>query len=197
MPKQLSLFSSELDTGSYSLHGIFFAIFLDAFARKCIAPQVGLLCSEHGLKGRPLPANRLHVSLYAPGNHAYSLQAIVAIASEAAASIRMPPFEVRFDRVLSFSGRPNNRPLVLLGTDGVAALMTFQQVLSTTMRRVGLGDGQANQRFNPHVTLLYDSRGVAEQAVEPICWTVREFYLVDSLVGQSRYVLRGRWPLRG
>jgi 2'-5' RNA ligase len=46
------------------------------------------------------------------------------------------------------------------------------------------------------VTLLYDERGIAEHAIEPVSWTVREFVLVHSLRGQSKYIPLGRWPLR-
>jgi RNA 2',3'-cyclic 3'-phosphodiesterase len=53
-------------------------------------------------------------------------------------------------------------------------------------------------QYEPHVTLLYDDRCVAEQAVDTVRWTVREFVLVHSLHGQGRYVFLGRWkePVR-
>ena len=46
------------------------------------------------------------------------------------------------------------------------------------------------------MTLLYDRRMVAEQAVEPVHLTVREFALVHSLVRQSRHIELARWPLQ-
>jgi 2'-5' RNA ligase len=49
----------------------------------------------------------------------------------------------------------------------------------------------------PHVTLLYDNRCVAEETVDTVPWTVREFVLVHSLHGQGRYVLLERWELLG
>jgi 2'-5' RNA ligase len=63
------------------------------------------------------------------------------------------------------------------------------------MRKVGLGR-RVDARFTPHVTLLYDSRLVAEQAVSPIHWTAHELVLVHSLLGQTRYVPLARWPLQ-
>ena len=51
--------------------------------------------------------------------------------------------------------------------------------------------------YEPHLTLLYDDRCVAEQAIDIVSWTVREFVLVHSLHGQGRYVMLGRWPLPG
>jgi 2'-5' RNA ligase len=51
--------------------------------------------------------------------------------------------------------------------------------------------------FTPHLTLSYDNYRIKERFVEPISWTVREFELVLSLVGETKYEVRGRWQLRG
>jgi 2'-5' RNA ligase len=53
-----------------------------------------------------------------------------------------------------------------------------------------------SSHFVPHMTLLYDRRMVAEQAVDPVRLAVSDFTLVHSLVGQSRYIELARWPLR-
>jgi hypothetical protein len=37
---------------------------------------------------------------------------------------------------------------------------------------------------------------IAEQFVETVGWSVREFVLVHSLLGQTRHVLLARWPLQ-
>ena len=50
--------------------------------------------------------------------------------------------------------------------------------------------------FRPHMTLIWASRRVDEYPIVPIRWTVREFVLVRSHVGQSRHEYIGRWPLR-
>jgi len=47
------------------------------------------------------------------------------------------------------------------------------------------------------VTLLYDDVLVQERAVEPIRWTVSEFVLVHSLLGQTRHIPLARWSLGG
>ena len=121
---------------------------------------------------------------------------LVSAAKEAAGAVTTPPFELMFDRVLSFGNGPRNRPLVLCGGDGVAALRSLQQALVAAMRDVGLRLPAAPV-YTPHLTLLYDDRGVAEEAIEPIVWTVREFVLVHSLVGETLHVPLARWPLRG
>jgi RNA 2',3'-cyclic 3'-phosphodiesterase len=71
------------------------------------------------LKGRPLAADRLHVTLWHVGDDfcAPRPQLIEALMRRLA-SIDMPPFRVSFDRLVSF----RNGALVLSGGDGVANL---------------------------------------------------------------------------
>ena len=105
--------------------------------------------------------------------------------------VRTEPFEVSFDRTASFRGRSGNRPFVLIGEKGLRRLQSFRQMLGAAMTRRGLRR-LANTNFTPHVTLLYDARGVDEYPIEPIGWTVTEFVLVRSLNGHEHLV---RWPL--
>ena len=191
MPEQLFLpgFEAKLRPTDR----LFFAIAPTPNAAASITRQAGLLCDEYGLKGRLLAIGRLHVTLGHLGDYLGLPQDIVAAAMATAASVRMAPFDVAFDRAASFRGRPRNRPFVLLGDDGVAALTAFQQTLGTALEKAGLG--RANSRYTPHVTLLYDNRFVPVRAIEPIGWTVREFVLVHSLLGRTRHVPLARWPL--
>jgi 2'-5' RNA ligase len=124
---------------------------------------------------------------------------LVEAAKDVATKIVMPAFDVTFDRAMSFAGRPRNRPFVMRGTekhdDGLAALMAFQKTMYLAMCRAGLQGPRANAKFAPHVTLMYDSQGVPEQAVDPICWSANDFVLVHSLLGQTKHIHVGRWPL--
>lgn len=86
-----------------------------------------------------------------------------------------------------------NRPLVLEGGDGVAALVVLRQALADAMAKAGLR--VRAKSYTPHLTLLYDRGEVAAQAIETITWTVREFVLVQSLIGHGRHLPIGRWPL--
>ncbi len=173
---------------------LFFAIFPSEDAAERIAQLAQQLRAKHGLKGKLLATGRFHVTLHHLGDFVGLPQGIVAAACGAAASVAMPPFEVTFDRAMSFN-RPSNRPFVLRGGAGLAALMPFQQALNTALNHAGLGGGKANAHFTPHVTLLYDDRDVAEQAIEPITWTVNEFVLVRSLIGKTLHIQLARWPL--
>jgi 2'-5' RNA ligase len=176
---------------------LFFGIFLDPGTAARVVQMLHRLCDDYGLRGRPLAADRLHITLNHLGDHTGVPQSIVAAAREAAANISDSSFDVTFDRVMSFKRGGDKRPFVLCGEgEGIAALMAFQQSLAMAMRKAGLGRW-VGTRFKPHMTLLYDDRLVGEQIVEPISWTVREFVLVHSLLRQTRHIPLGRWPLRG
>ncbi len=71
----------------------------------------------------------------------------------------------------------------------------LQRALLADMKRAGIRPTEKSDK--PHVTLLYDSRLVPEQPVEPVRWTVTEFVLVHSHQGLGRHEELGRWALRG
>jgi 2'-5' RNA ligase len=144
----------------------------------------------------PLPPERLHITLHHIGDYTGLPPQVVTAISDVAAKVRTDPFEVEFDRVASFSGKRGNLPLVLRGGEGLAELMKFQRGLGTAITRARVGRPVASQ-FTPHVTLLYDGIQVEERAVEPIRWTVSEFILVHSLLGQTRHIPLARWSLSG
>jgi 2'-5' RNA ligase len=173
---------------------LFFGLFPDATAAGRIAGLADRLRAEHRLAGRPLQADRLHVTVSHVDDFAGLPDRVVAAARDAGASVRAAPFDIAFDRVASFANRRDKKPFVLRGGDGLAPLIAFQQALSLAMAKAGLGR-YVETRFTPHVTLLYDAALVPEQPVEPIRWTVRELVLVHSLLGQTRHVALGRWPL--
>ncbi len=173
---------------------LFFAIFPNQLACARIAQVADRLRVEHGLQGKLLPTSRLHVTLFFLGDYAGLPPEIVARASEAAAAVALPRFNVVFDRAKTFSGKRRSLPLVMLGSDGVAALNRLHRDLGKALEVVGLGS-QWNTDYTPHVTLLYDSRSVADRVVEVVDWPVEEFVLVHSQLGRSKYVPLARWPL--
>ena len=192
MPEQFSL--TGFDPPKLT-DRLFFAIFPDTAAATRIARLAQHLRGEHELKGKPLETRRLHVTLHHLGDYPGLPREIVAAAAKAAATVAMPAFEVSFDRALSFSARPGNRPFVLCGSDGGGALAAMQCILGAALGKAGFAAGRAKPPYTPHVTLLYDDSLVAERPVESVAWTVSEFVLVHSLLGQSRHVPLARWPL--
>jgi RNA 2',3'-cyclic 3'-phosphodiesterase len=178
---------------------LFFALFPCEEAIPHIVKTSQQLRNEHGLTGKSLSNDRLHVTLHHVGDYAGGLpNGLVEAAQNVAATIAMPAFEVTFDRAMSFAGRPRNRPFVMRGNEkhdgGLAALMAFQKTIYLAMCRVGLQGPRANVKFAPHVTLMYDDQGVPEQAIEPARWTAHDFVLVHSLLGQTKHIHLGRWP---
>lgn len=170
---------------------LFFAILPDADAAvhaKLLAQQITV---AHGLSGKPLETERLHVTLHHLGDYVGLPHDIVAASPRAVSALRFPPFEVVLDRAMTF-GRSGRRPVVLGGrSSGVAGLVAFQQAL---MAAIG---GRASGNFVPHLTLLYDEQAVPEHEVAPIAWIAREFVLVHSPINQPKrgYETLARWPL--
>ncbi|HEY1391872.1 MAG TPA: 2'-5' RNA ligase family protein [Methylibium sp.] len=190
---QLAL--TGLDGAPVPTDRLFFALYPDASAAARIAQLAQRLRGELRLRGRPLQTERFHVTLHHLGDYAGLPADVLRCAKQAAAAIAVPPFEIAFDRAMSFDRKPSNRPFVLQGSgEGLAGVLAFQQALGEALKNAGLGRWVA-PRFTPHVTLLYDDRRVDEEAIEPIRWTVREFVLVDSLLGRTQHVPLERWPL--
>ncbi|AYV47846.1 2'-5' RNA ligase [Caulobacter flavus] len=175
---------------------LFFGIFPPSPVAEAIAGRARDLKGGLGLSGAPLTPDRFHVTLHHIGDYAGLPRGIVAQALEAGeAASSAAPFEATFDQAASFNNRGNN-PFVLQGGEGLAELHAFQKALGLAMAHAGLGKQVARQ-FNPHVTLLYDRALAPETPTAPVSWTVSEFVLIHSLLGQTRHVVLGRWPLKG
>ena len=108
--------------------------------------------------------------------------------------MRLQPFDITFDRVMSFYNRGRKRAFVLRPSAEITALSEFHRALGDCMKDVGLSRW-VTPRFTPHITLLYDRRMIAEQPVEAVCWHVDRFALIHSLVGCSRHIHLARWKL--
>jgi len=193
MPRRIS--QARLAEPQPRTDGLFFAVIPTPQSAAQIERRVQDFRGEFGLKGEPLATDHFHVTLYYLGAHRGLPLGIVAKASETAASIRAAPFEITFDRARSFTGKGGSRPFILGSSKALPELLALQQSLRMALRKAGL-DNWTQPAFTPHVTLLYDSQRVPEQAIEPVTWTVREFVLMRSLLGMSRYETLGRWPLR-
>jgi 2'-5' RNA ligase len=172
---------------------LFLAVFPDPATVARLSALAADRCAHHGLRGRPLLPERLHVTLLHLGDWAGLPPDVVDATMKAAARVRAAPFEVMFDRVASFDGRRDKLPFVLRADGGNAPLRAFQAHLAVLLREAGVAPAEAG--FEPHVTLAYDARKVAVEPVAPIGWRVDEFVLVHSLLGRTRHIRLGRWPL--
>ncbi len=174
------------------IHRLFLAAFPDPGTAGRLLTLANSLKTEHGLQGKPLLPERFHVTLHHLGDFSGIPQKVVDAASRAASSlVSTAPFEVSFDRVVTFRAR-DQKPLVLVGDEGVAPLLDFHRRLETVLARFGI---KPETRFKPHLTLLYDRQGIPETTVERLGWTVNEIVLVHSLLGQTKHVPLARWSL--
>jgi 2'-5' RNA ligase len=167
---------------------LFLAALPDADTAARIYRLASVLKRAHNFEAELIEPQRLHISLFFLGRLPIHT---ARIACEAAAELRVPAFDVLFDRSVSFRGRPGNRPFVLLGDDGLDGLRSFRQTLAAAMARNGL-KRLAKNEFVPHITLSYVERTVEEHPIEPICWTVKELVLIHSMYG---HVHLARWRL--
>jgi RNA 2',3'-cyclic 3'-phosphodiesterase len=182
-------------------HRLFFALLPQPAEAARISRLAQKLRREAGLKGEPVSADRLHVSLHGLCERADLPEQLVTAAREAGDSICLPQFEVAFDCAGSFGGHGgrDKQPFVLWSTDEIDLLVLFHRALAKAMAQAGLSRCIAPQ-FTPHITLLYDSRIAARRAIETVRFRAHEFVLVDSLIRRGhpgRHVVIARCPLRG
>jgi 2'-5' RNA ligase len=164
----------------------------DAAAAAQAVTITDTLFSAHGLSGRRLNPRRLHVSLHHIGDFAGLPVEVVARAQGAGDGLRHAPVAIRFDRAGSFVRRHRTLPLVLRGGGQVIPLIAFQHALGLALARQGF---RPDKHYTPHMTLLYDPRYVPAREVTPVEWTAREFVLIRSIIGKSKYEVMGRWAL--
>ena len=196
LSEQLGLPGIEADADLK--HRLFFALLPQPADAARIFHLGQQLRSAAGLRGKPVAADCLHVSLHGLGDYPDLPEQLVGAACEAGDAVRVPQFDVAFDCAGSFGGHGGRgkRPFVLWSTDEIDLLVLFHRGLATAMARAGLSKWIVPQ-FTPHITLLYDSRIAAPRAIDAVRFPVHEFVLVDSLIRQGRHVPIARWPLRG
>lgn len=94
--------------------------------------------------------------------------------------------------ITAFPNQQTARHALVFLAEG-AGLVALHHGLGGAMRRIGL---RASEHFRPHVTFLYGPSVVSKQPIEPIRFVVREFALIHSEVGLSKYNVIDRWQLR-
>jgi len=175
-------------------HYLFFAIRPDAGA----AQQIGRLAAEfgarHGLTGRPVAARRLHISLNFVGKLGKPDPQVIGRAIAAVAGLNLPPFVVALDRVGTWGRGDGGRPLVMWADDGVIGVRQLHAAIHEALAPTGLVP-RIEPNIEPHLTLLRDRAEAPLEFIAPVKWTVEEFVLLDSLRGEGRHEVLGRWRL--
>jgi len=196
MDQQFTLFQNPKPLPNR--YRLFLGIFPDDDTSHLICEQQSHLREKFGLSGRPRPRSHLHVTLHHIGDYPDFPESVVAVTTGVWARViaSQPSFEVMFDHVKSFRGKPGNLPFVLVNPNGNTALQEFHRLLITELIKHRLATHGA-LKFVPHVTMLYDEHSVPEQPVCPVRWTVKEVVLVLSHLGATKYDRLERWPLAG
>lgn len=157
------------------------------------------LIARHQLAGSVVRTERLHLTLVSLDWHAEFSDALALWAMRAASAVDMPAFNLRLDRFVSFHRRRANRPQVLCGDgEGVAGFLALYRALHEALGSAWplAHPVHPAPAITPHMTLCYSPRDVPEHAVDPLCWTVREFQLLYNRRGSGgAYRVLGRWPL--
>lgn len=175
---------------------LFFAVHPDAAAAARVAALVQTLRPPLGLRSRAIGGERSHLTLLFVGSWAQAPEGMVPALLEARRAVAqeaVAPFRLQLDRVTSFNHRPRSRPIVLLG-EPAGPVGGLHARLVAALRSRGL-PCDASREYIPHLTLMYDDAKVEPQPVEAVGWTVREFALMQSLVGRSTHRVLGRWAL--
>lgn len=195
MQRQLGF--PEISDTADATHCPFFALLPSRLDASRIVRRAQDLRRDAGLSGALTSADRLHISLHGVGFHQRLPEHLVDAARKAGDAVSFPEFDITFDCAGSFrGGRDGKFPFVLRSLDDIDALLLFHRALAAAMMLAGLSRWIASH-FTPHMTLLYDTRFARPREIEGVRFRMREFVLVDSLVGQSRHVPIARWRLKG
>jgi 2'-5' RNA ligase len=178
---------------------IFFALHPPADAADIACRTVGDFASAHGLVGRFLARDRLHVSLLCLCKRSSLTQEVIDAAVAAARSVRIKPFEIGFDRISRFGrdgvdGQVRNWPVVLRGGKH-DQLQALYGILCDALERANIINSR-RIAFVPHMTMFYGNVGSINEMISPVNWTVGRFSLIRSFHGASRHEICETFELR-
>lgn len=173
---------------------LFFALFPDSNTIRRVAKLAGQLRSANRLSGKVRRAESFHVTLSHIDDFVDVPGSIVEQARAAANRVWAPAFDLGFDRAASFLRGGHDKPFVLRCSSANTALLGFQQQLIDAMNGAGLKVAR-QKHFVPHLTLLYDEKSIGELEIASVGWRVKDFALVLSHQGESRYEILGSWQL--
>jgi 2'-5' RNA ligase len=166
---------------------LFFAAWPPPEAQQALGDLALRLKKECG--GRALPAGNIHLTLAFLGETARDL---LPRLERLAATVAVPPFDIRFDRV----GYWRHNRVVWAGT-GQGDAELGELATGLTQALAGEGFRIEKRAFVPHVTLLRNARRApAVASFPPIAWQVTGHALVESVpIERVRlYRVLRAWP---
>ena len=171
---------------------LFFALVPDPEVRAAcarVAKDIKMKAQPAGYLVNP---ERYHMTLLFLGDAVSAPQEEAALA--AAATVRIAPFALTLDHAGSFAR--NRQVPWWLGPREAPMADALSAALREAMHRAGVTPDR--MRFVPHLTIVRDAHhALAQTAIKPIEWRVREFVLVRSVLDSTppEYRVIGRWPL--
>ncbi|MBA3940974.1 MAG: hypothetical protein C0520_07170 [Sphingopyxis sp.] len=154
-------------------------------------PPAAIAAHIHGLPraDRRRAADLLHMTLAAFTDLAEAPAGFLELVIRGLDDFGASAFPLRFDRIEC------RKATTLRSTTPFAAAWEFQRQLAEYFQQHGFRDFNLPPEL--HVTIDYRGDGLGSEAIDPIGWTVAEILLIESVVGEARHVVHGRWPLCG
>lgn len=152
------------------------------------------LCSRARIAGSQRPPLILHMTVLPIAGCLGRLpRALLERIEAAIGMVRFPAIDILLDGARSFATRRANAPFVLEG-DELTDVHALRLASRAALRVKGLNFPAPNA-YSPHMTLAYARQRSPRLATLPFHWKAREFQLIESWVGQTRYVELARWKL--
>lgn len=156
-----------------------------------LARQLANAADWLGKAGRPVAADRLHITLLIPPDQFARAPELIDRLRAVGENVATAPVDIMLDYV---SG--GSRSVALRPQHRIASLAALRQEIARLCASHGIAE-RPDYTFHPHVTLGYrDGRPFGER-VPPVAWTAPEFVLIHSHLGRTKHSLLGRWPLTG
>jgi 2'-5' RNA ligase len=187
-----SVAKSEKHADPNQVYNVFFGLVPDRENALSIARQAAEWNRQFGMSGKLLAPEQLHVSLHPVGTYIGEVPAEqIQFAKRIGEALSAQVFDIVFDRAMSFKGRKS--PYVLRVREGLENIKGFWRELGINIANAGGNSKEVT--FTPHMTLSYHGRMVTEHHIAPIAMQVRDFVLINSHYGKSRYDVLARWQL--
>lgn len=133
------------------------------------------------------PPGLAHVTLLSFGNLEERPGGFVRLLLGKMEGFEARAFHVAFDRIIE-------RPCVTLRSrKTLQAAKAFQVGLANHL--IARGFASFEKLPEAHLTLNYGRDGLGTEVIRPIEWCVDEVLLIESVHGQARHIVRGRWQL--
>lgn len=156
-----------------------------------VARELGFWRDSFLFGGRPVDDERLHLTLFMLGDFERPPAGLLGRVEQALAGVPLPACRIVLDLLTGGTGTA-----LLAPTEKLRGLCRLQAELAAALAQNEISPAPW-WRFSPHVTLLYDHNYAGRCPVDPVSWTAEEVVLVESLVGQSKHLVRAAWPLGG